>query len=345
MRNGFWLGIVLLAVHLAVCGVLWLLARTRALEVEGYFVPVMLLVPLWGPLCVLLLHTSNRLTGGCLREQTLEKLRINDEIYKNILVVGNEDEDTVVPLEEALLVDSPVQKRKLILSVLTDDPAGYYDLLQQARMDNDSEVVHYASTALSQITKEADLKLQKLEQHYAAAPDDAAVLEEYCDYLESYLKDGFVQGRAAEIQRHQLEQLLKKRLENLGGRRSCTLECRLADTQLSLAEYEKHWRILQRAGLSARRRGCSACSWQQRCAMGRLSKKHCAKLRKRRSTSVQRAARSCGSGRGNSNDKGDLFPAACIPLAKAADHLGGVRGNGRYPVCGAQRYSIRCNEI
>ena len=67
-------------------------------------------------------------------------------------------------------------------------PAGYYDLLQQARMDNDSEVVHYASTALSQITKEADPQLQKQEQRYASAPDDATVLEEYCDYLESYLK-------------------------------------------------------------------------------------------------------------------------------------------------------------
>ena len=49
MRNGFWLGLVLLTVHLVVCGGLWLLARARTLEVEGYFVPVMLLVPLWGP--------------------------------------------------------------------------------------------------------------------------------------------------------------------------------------------------------------------------------------------------------------------------------------------------------
>ena len=87
--------------------------------------------------------------------------------------------------------------------------------------------------------------MQKLEQRYAAAPDDAAVLEEYCNYLESYLKDGFVQGRAAEIQRHQLEQLLKKRLENLGGRRSCTLECRLADVQLSLAEYDRAEKTLE----------------------------------------------------------------------------------------------------
>lgn len=27
MHNGFWLGLVLLAVHLAVCGGIWLLAR------------------------------------------------------------------------------------------------------------------------------------------------------------------------------------------------------------------------------------------------------------------------------------------------------------------------------
>ena len=52
MRNGFWLGLVLLAVHLAVCGGIWLLAWAKVLEVEGYFAPVMLLVPLWGPLCV-----------------------------------------------------------------------------------------------------------------------------------------------------------------------------------------------------------------------------------------------------------------------------------------------------
>lgn len=196
MGSGFWFGLLFLVLHLALCGALWLLARSRALEVEGYFLPVALLVPVWGPLCVVLLHTSHRLTDGQLLDRTLEKLRINEEIYKNILVAENEEKDTVVPLEEALLVNSPAQKRKLILSVLTDDPAGYYDLLQQARMDDDSEVVHYASTALAQISKEADLKLQ------------------------------------------QQEQLLKKRLDAL-GRRSYTLECKLAAAQLALAEYDR----------------------------------------------------------------------------------------------------------
>ena len=62
--------------------------------------------------------------------------------------------------------------------------------------------------------------------------------DEYCYYLESYLDGGFVQGKAAEIQHHQLEQLLKKRLDAL-GRRSYTLECKLAAAQLALAEYDR----------------------------------------------------------------------------------------------------------
>ncbi len=260
----------------------------------------------------------------------------------------NEEKDTVVPLEEALLVNSPAQKRKLILSVLTDDPAGYYDLLQQARMDDDSEVVHYASTALAQISKEADLKLQQQEQRYAAAPGDAKVLEEYCDYLESYLDGGFVQGKAAEIQRHQLEQLLKKRLDAL-GRRSYTLECKLAAAQLALAEYDRAEATLD--ALTAR--------WPQRetpwllhlwmaAALrdGAAIQKHCMTSRKRRSTSAQRAARRCGSGRGRTRDETQIaFLAGCVPLAETAPHLGRVPGHGGHPVCGAQRHPVRLHPI
>lgn len=107
--------------------------------------------------------------------------------------------------------------------------------MQQARLNNDSEVVHYASTALAQISKEADLTLQQHEQQYASDPDDPDILCSYCDYLESYIESGYVQGRAAEIQQRQLERLLKKRI---GTRRDFTLGCKLASVQLDLAEYD-----------------------------------------------------------------------------------------------------------
>lgn len=145
--------LVLLLLHLLVCLVLWLLIRCGILDIKGYFFPVILLVPIWGPLCVLILHTNRALFGDDLLEKTLKKMHINEEIHRSILVPGNADEEQVIPLEEALLVNNPLQKRQLILSVLTEAPTSYYHLLQQARLNNDSEVVHYASTALAQFPR------------------------------------------------------------------------------------------------------------------------------------------------------------------------------------------------
>ena len=65
--------LVLLLLHLLVCLVLWLLIRCGILDIKGYFFPVILLVPIWGPLCVLILHTNRALFGDDLLEKTLKK--------------------------------------------------------------------------------------------------------------------------------------------------------------------------------------------------------------------------------------------------------------------------------
>lgn len=136
------------------------------------------------------------------REKTpfrMEPFRVDDELHRSIRVENREDAASTVPLEEALLLDSAEQRRKLILSVLTDDPVQYYDLLEQARLNDDSEVVHYAATAMAQISKQADAALQ--------------------------------------LQRQQLERLLKMQLADQPKEEQYGLGCRLAKVQLELAEY------------------------------------------------------------------------------------------------------------
>ncbi len=135
------------------------------------------------------------------REKTpfrMEPFRVDDELHRSIRVENREDAASTVPLEEALLLDSAEQRRKLILSVLTDDPVQYYDLLEQARLNDDSEVVHYAATAMAQISKQAD---------------------------------------TAQLQRQQLERLLKMQMANQPKEEQYGLGCRLAKVQLELAEY------------------------------------------------------------------------------------------------------------
>ena len=143
------LALFLLLVHLVCCAALWLCSRSGRLDVRGHFLPFMVLIPLWGPLCVVLLYARNALTDAAVTPPDLEKLHINEDQHRSILVDGRDTTDMTVPLEEALIVNSAEQRRKLILSVLNDDPLPYYDLLQQARMNEDSEVVHYAATAMA----------------------------------------------------------------------------------------------------------------------------------------------------------------------------------------------------
>lgn len=54
--NATVMAMLLIAVHVMICVLMCVLSRFGVLRVEGRLLPFMLLVPLWGPLCVLLLH-------------------------------------------------------------------------------------------------------------------------------------------------------------------------------------------------------------------------------------------------------------------------------------------------
>lgn len=207
---------VLLLVHALVCLVLWTLMKLGLLPVRGHMLAVMVLVPLWGPLLVVLLSVRSAVFGDDLKDATLEALRINDDMHRSMLVQGREGDDGVVPLEEALIVNDPGDRRRLMLSMLTEDPDAYLAQLQAAKLNDDVEVAHYAATAVAQISKESDLKLQQLERAFKTDPS-AQNLNAYCDYLGTYLASGLAEGRVAQIQRQQYARLLARRCEREDG--------------------------------------------------------------------------------------------------------------------------------
>lgn len=205
----------LLLIHTLVCLVLWTLVKLGMLPVRGHMLPAMVLVPLWGPL-LLVLYARGEAFGDALEDGTLESLLLNDEIRRGMQVQVREGDAGVVPLEEALIVNDPSDRRRLMLSMLTDDPDAYLAQLQAAKLNDDVEVAHYAATAVAQISKESDLKLQQLERVFKTDPS-AQNLDAYCDYLGEYLASGLAEGRVAQIQRQQYARLLARRCEREDG--------------------------------------------------------------------------------------------------------------------------------
>lgn len=206
---------VLLLIHTLVCLVLSTLVKLGMLPVRGHMLPAMVLVPLWGPL-LLVLCARGEAFGDALEDGTLESLRLNDEIRRGMQVQVREGDAGVVPLEEALIVNDPSDRRRLMLSMLTEDPDAYLAQLQAAKLNDDVEVAHYAATAVAQISKESDLKLQQLERAFKTDPSTEN-LDAYCDYLGEYLASGLAEGRVEQIQRQQYARLLARRCEREDG--------------------------------------------------------------------------------------------------------------------------------
>ena len=234
-------GIVLILLHIICCILVWVGICTHIINVKKYLMFPVVFVPVWGVLCVFILHFQIWIQSDQRKEVGVEKMKVNEEIYKNIFQSGTEQEGNIVPLEEALIVNEPELRRELIMNVLNDNPEEYVELLKQARMNEDVEVVHYAITAMVELSKDYDSKLQTFERTYAAAPEDPVVLDEYCDFMEEYLQQGLLEKQVEHMQRNQYTQLLQKKIKTDMNFHSCLC---LADNLMKLKDYSGAQQIL-----------------------------------------------------------------------------------------------------
>jgi hypothetical protein len=195
---------------------------------------IVFLLPFWGVLLVLILHFKLGFQPDDTADIQDKHARIS-ELYK-AYSVDEKRADKTVSIEEALLINSASEKRTIIMNVLDDNPREYLEFLQKASHNDDTEVVHYAVTALVEISKENDSALQEFAAYYQENPQDINMLSHYCDFLWSCLSQNLMQGQVEVMNRSLLSQLLQKKME------ACTnLEdySRLAKNELKLQNFDQ----------------------------------------------------------------------------------------------------------
>ena len=243
--------LVLVILHLLVCLLCALLTRLRLLRSTYIDVFILFFIPVFGLVNLLIRSWINWDAERQARELELARLKIevNDPgtqrlIMKEALVdintsVKPEEDDIqerVLPLQEALLLNDSHTKRELVMDVLYTNPSGYIPQLSQARENDDSEVVHYAVTALVEIQKEFDLEFQKLAQEMEERPNDESLLRKHQRLLESYLSSGLLEGSRRDVQLRKYVEVLKKRLAR--NEESLSLWIKKADADMLLMNLE-----------------------------------------------------------------------------------------------------------
>lgn len=209
-----YLFLILLFIHILCCIITFLGIHLHFLNIHKYMFFVVLFLPIWGFLIVLFLHFQVFMKSDGVKDVSVEKMRLESELYKGVTVDEKKNADSIIPLEEALVINSAKERRELIMDVLNDNPKEYIEFLQKAGNNDDTEVVHYAVTAMVEISKENDYMLQKYERLLDASPDNPKVLNEYTDFLHTVLEQNLMQGQVEIMNRNTLNELLRKKLEN-----------------------------------------------------------------------------------------------------------------------------------
>ena len=207
---------ILLAAHLFVCLLVFLGIYFNLLKVHKYMFFVALLLPFWGVMVLFILHFQILFKADDSRKIGIEKLKLESELYKSVTIDEKKVAATTVPIEEALVINSAKERRSIIMDVLNDNPKEYIEFLQKAGNNEDTEVVHYAVTAMVEISKENDYKLQNFEREYALNPNDPILRDNYIDFLWNCLSKNLMQGQVEVMNRELFSTLIAKKIASDG---------------------------------------------------------------------------------------------------------------------------------
>ena len=185
---------VCLVVHVFACVVVGLLMASGFLKTRLSCLPIMAFVPVFGTVALFFHERALRSDAQPCDDFELEELRVNDAVYKSIVVEPAAQASEAVPLREALLVNDPATRRRLIMDVLYDDASAQPHALRAARSNDDAEVVHYATTALVELQKTYDDRMQRARAACQADAHDVAAARDLASVLGTYIESGLLEG-------------------------------------------------------------------------------------------------------------------------------------------------------
>lgn len=172
--------------------------------------PVVWFIPIWGTLMAIADEYTVRQRVNASKAFEIERLELTDKRYRSIEVDSSENNKITVPLEEAMLINDAKTRRTLMLDILHKNPKEYVDLLQRARLSEDVELTHYATTTIMEVQSEYEALIQQCEAEVSKEPNSEKLLRKYAKTIYAYINSGLISGNILFIQRVELRRVLEK---------------------------------------------------------------------------------------------------------------------------------------
>lgn len=173
------------------------------------------------------------------RHLSIEDLSLRKERIEVIVKPDMSSALDKVPLEEALLVSDSKSTRKMLLDLLREDSSSSLKTILKAVEHTDSEVSHYAASAISDIINDFKARERELRERYNVDKMNRKLCNEYIDYLNNFLSQKVLPIDEQRFYCSKFEELVVTMEECLPSEISGELYNKLICILLDLGENDK----------------------------------------------------------------------------------------------------------
>lgn len=240
--------IIGLVFHLLVSAVIFILIKTDIMKISAQLFPMVLLVPVFGTLMVLSAEfMSRRALTGQKSIEDIHDFTLEQTDYRKRGIHAEDGVVSVVPIEEAISINDAKTRREFMMDIITENSQNYISLLQKARFNDDVDVAHYASTAIMELQRDYELKIQKCQMNVMENPEDPAVLDALILAYKNYIDSGLIEDNVLSSQRGRYHDAIIKRIaiEDPPAEPDCYHDA--VDNQLELGNFVLAEQLLDEA--------------------------------------------------------------------------------------------------
>lgn len=205
---------IILAVNfIFACFMLFLIRAGYIYTDYGVFA-IMVFLPFLGELIVIGIHfhTKFRLNGR--KSRDIVRGREDKENNETGFFL-DDDRDSSIPLEDALIVNSGRERQKVLRDAILSGTNDRKSVLLKASKNADSEIVHFATTAMAHAESEYEKEITNLEIEVRKAKDDTerlAALDKEIRVLSQLINNTEEDSGIILDRQKKLIDILKKRI-------------------------------------------------------------------------------------------------------------------------------------
>lgn len=118
--------------------------------------------------------------------------KFNDDTLQPVYIGNQQNDYNAVSLTDVLLYEDVITKRGAIMQIFSGDSMNYVKELKLALADADTEVSHYASSALTDIKRKFDNLVIELGKQAQENEKDLTKKNDYVNALHSYIESGIL---------------------------------------------------------------------------------------------------------------------------------------------------------